>query len=78
MESKMIRGIRKLAHGAMDVQSEFTRELIATGMPPDYAITAGNRLAKQGFDQRLEKAMSNASASVITQNLAEMGSKNLQ
>lgn len=78
MASNMYNGIRELAHGAIDVQSEFTRELIAAGVPAEHAITAGNHLAKQGFDSRLEKVMNNASASAITRSLAAMGSKSVQ
>jgi hypothetical protein len=78
MKSKMYAGIQQLAHGAMDVQSDFTRELIAVGVPAEHAITAGNHLAKQGFNQRLEEAMNNASASAMTASLAKMGAHSIQ
>ena len=77
MASNMYNGIRALAHGAIDVQSDFTRELIAAGVPAEHAITAGNQLAKRGFDSRLEEAMAHASASAMTDNLAQMRTKSL-
>lgn len=71
-------GIRALAHGAMDVQDQFARELIAGGMPYEHALTAANAMAKNGFDSRLDTAMENASASAITRNLANIGSQQVQ
>lgn len=78
MSSNMYKGIQSLAHAAMDIQSDFTRELMAAGVPAEHAITAGNHLAKKGFDERLQGAMESASASVMTTNLAQLGAKNLQ
>lgn len=69
----MKEGVRSLAHGAMDVQDQFARELIAIGIPPEHALTAANAIAKKGFDQRLDETMQTASASAITKTLASIG-----
>lgn len=74
----MKEGIRKLAHGAIDVQDQFARELIAEGMPAEHALTAATALAKKGFDSRLDAAMESASASAITRSLASIGAQRVQ